>query len=249
MNKKKFFGTVIAVIVILIIFVGSFTFVHHEKQIALARMQAETTKQADQAKEAKLKQEQAIKESEAKEQEANKETTQSVNDEQSKDSTKEVANTTQSKSNDAQKQATTNVASQNQTTNQSTQNNNQQNNNQQSNNLSQEKNRLLNELSTLKPDISPAQHYGMLTQSELLYTTWDTELNKIWGILENNLPADKMQALRENEVQWIDTKSPYMPAYKAAGSGDYSQTQSVQAGQTLAQMTKDRCYYLINNYM
>ncbi|WP_297638680.1 lysozyme inhibitor LprI family protein [uncultured Clostridium sp.] len=244
MDKKKVIRTVIAVIVIILIFVGSFTFIHHEKQIALARMQAETTKQANQAKESELKQEQAIKESEAKQQEANKETTQPVKNNQSKESTKQVANTTQSKSNTAQNQVATNATSQAGTTNQSAKKADQQ-----SNNLSQEKNQLLNELSTLKPDIGPGQHYGMLTQSELLYNTWDTELNKIWGILENNLPASKMQALRENEVQWINTKAPYMPAYKAAASGDYSQIQSVQAGQTLAQMTKDRCYYLVNNYM
>lgn len=243
MTKKKLIGTIIAVVIIIIIFVGSFAFIYHEKQIALARTQAETAKQANQTKESKLKEEQALKESEAKQQSNNKEITQPVKSDQSK-ATKQIANTTQSKSNTAQNQTTNNATSKAQTSNQSTKKVDQQ-----TNNLSQEKNILLNELSTLKPDISPDQHYGILTQSELLYTTWDTELNKIWGILENNLPADKMQALRENEVQWINTKNPYMPAYKAAGSGNYSQIQSVQAGQTLAQMTKDRCYYLVNNYM
>lgn len=197
MTKKKLIGTIIAIIIII---VGSFAFIHHEKQIALANGKAETAAQAKEAKANQLKEEQASKEAQTKEQA--------------------------------------------QTTNPSSKKVNQPNHN-----LSQEKNQLLNELSTLKPDISPNQHYGILTQSELLYANWDNELNKIWGILENNLPADQMQALRENEVQWIKTKDPYMPAYKAAGSGNYSQIQSVQAGQTLAQMTKDRCYYLINHYM
>ena len=234
MNKKKLIGFIIGIIIILVIVIGSFAFVSHEKQIAVTDAQAQ---KAEQAKENNLKQEQ-LKAQEAKEKATdNSKTEQVAQTSKPKENTTQVTQTNQSK----EKTVQTTQTKQNTQTENTTKTN--------TNNLSQEKAQLLNELSTLKPSISPDQHYGMLTQSELLYTTWDQELNKIWGVLENNLPSNKMEALRQNEREWINSKEQYMPAYNAAGSGNYSQAQSVEAGHALAQMTKDRCYYLVNNYM
>lgn len=79
------------------------------------------------------------------------------------------------------------------------------------------------------------------------YKLWDGELNTIYSELRKTLPKDKMAALEKEEKAWISQKEAN--AEKAAKKYEGGSLASVERAGSLVNDTKDRCYYLVNNYM
>lgn len=75
-----------------------------------------------------------------------------------------------------------------------------------------------------------------------LYRTWDDTLNIVWKLLESELDAETMEALRVEERNWIAVKDE---AVKAAGKefAD-SNLQPMAESMKAAELTKERVYEL-----
>lgn len=75
-----------------------------------------------------------------------------------------------------------------------------------------------------------------------LFRTWDDTLNIVWKLLEAELDAETMEALRLEERKWIATKEE---AVKAAGQEfEGSNLQPMAESMKAAELTKERVYEL-----
>lgn len=75
-----------------------------------------------------------------------------------------------------------------------------------------------------------------------LFLTWDDTLNIVWKLLESELDAETMEALRTEERNWIDTKDA---AVKAAGQEfEGGSLQPMAESMKAAELTKERVYEL-----
>ncbi|MGN7296375.1 lysozyme inhibitor LprI family protein [Ferdinandcohnia sp. SAFN-114] len=79
------------------------------------------------------------------------------------------------------------------------------------------------------------------------YKAWDDALNKIWKELEKQLPTEEMDELREEQRRWI--KEKYKAASEEAEQYKGGTMESLVKTSTLAQVTKERCYELVEKYM
>lgn len=76
------------------------------------------------------------------------------------------------------------------------------------------------------------------------YGEWDALLNEVWGELKSTMPQSDFESLKTDQTEWIKMKEqnfaerPKEPASERAAGMDY-----------LAFETKDRTYYLIDNYL
>ena len=75
-----------------------------------------------------------------------------------------------------------------------------------------------------------------------LFRTWDDTLNIVWKLLESELDAETMEALRVEERNWIAVKDE---AVKAAGKEfEDSSLQPMAESMKAAELTKERVYEL-----
>lgn len=95
--------------------------------------------------------------------------------------------------------------------------------------------------------ISGQSQTAMNAQSYEMYSIWNNKLNQIWGVLEQRLPADKMTALRTSEDAWIKDKEAKAQAVQKQYEG--GSIMPLEVNMELANLTEQRCYYLVNNYM
>ncbi|MED4454500.1 lysozyme inhibitor LprI family protein [Metabacillus fastidiosus] len=80
-----------------------------------------------------------------------------------------------------------------------------------------------------------------------VYKRWDALLNDIYGELKKQLPASEMNKLRNEQRQWIkDRDKQADEVLKSYEGGSFG---GVHYLSTLGQMTRERCYQLVNNYM
>lgn len=89
--------------------------------------------------------------------------------------------------------------------------------------------------------------YQLLEDYALNHQLWDGVLNEIYGVLKTILSEAEMNDLKNEQRQWIkdrDEKVEAMPGYEEAGS--LGRAEKVEAK---FQITKERCYELVNNYM
>lgn len=84
----------------------------------------------------------------------------------------------------------------------------------------------------------PSGFYGQYNED------WDGLLNEVWGVLKDTLPADEFEALKAEQNQWINKKDqrfselPEDTAVDRAAGVDF-----------LTNLTEERTFYLIANYM
>ncbi|MEQ7805743.1 hypothetical protein C2I27_14360 [Priestia megaterium] len=90
-------------------------------------------------------------------------------------------------------------------------------------------------------DFERKQQYGQN------YQLWDGLLNEIYGVLKTQLSASEMNKLQAEQRQWIKSRDAAAQAtFDEEGGGTLSQAEQVR---TLWEVTRDRCYDLVNNYM
>lgn len=86
-----------------------------------------------------------------------------------------------------------------------------------------------------------------MNQSYNNYDMWDKVLNDIYGELKNQLSASEMNELKTKQRQWIkDRDAASQKDLKEAGGGTWAYAEEARI---LHEMTRERCYFLVNNYM
>lgn len=79
------------------------------------------------------------------------------------------------------------------------------------------------------------------------YSQWDKTLNEIWYVLKEQLPTDEIKSLTSNQKSWIKTKEADADfAQEEGGTGSLGLEMRADS---LLESTKERCYYLVYNYM
>ena len=87
-----------------------------------------------------------------------------------------------------------------------------------------------------------------VTQTEMnesaaeLYRLWDDTLNVVWRLLEADLDTADMEALREEEMEWIASKDAEVQAAGQEHKG--GSAQPLDEAMKAAELTKARVYEL-----
>lgn len=76
---------------------------------------------------------------------------------------------------------------------------------------------------------------------------WDKALNEIYGVLKEQLPPEEMEQLRLKQREWIQFRD--QTADEAAAEFAGGTLENVTLLMTKRQLTKERCYFLVNAYM
>ena len=76
---------------------------------------------------------------------------------------------------------------------------------------------------------------------------WDALLNEIYGVFTKQLPQDEMEKVRVEETAWIENRD--LAAKEAASEVEGGTMEPLVYETTIVEMTKERCYELVNNYM
>jgi len=79
------------------------------------------------------------------------------------------------------------------------------------------------------------------------YKKWDVELNKIYGVLKEQLSTEEMDELREEQRNWIKFRDE--AAKEASLKYKGGSTESLEYVATQASLTRERCYVLVAKYM
>lgn len=87
----------------------------------------------------------------------------------------------------------------------------------------------------------------MQEQEEARYKKWDAELNTIYGILEEQLDPDEMEQLRTEQREWITHRDK--SAEEASQKYEGGTMAPLEYVATQAELTKERCYELVAEYM
>ncbi|SDE14776.1 Protein of unknown function [Priestia aryabhattai B8W22] len=86
-----------------------------------------------------------------------------------------------------------------------------------------------------------------MNQSYRNYDKWDKVLNDIYSELKNQLSSSEMNDLKIKQRQWIkDRDAASQKDLKEAGGGTWAYAEEARI---LNEMTRERCYFLVNNYM
>ncbi len=89
--------------------------------------------------------------------------------------------------------------------------------------------------------------YEINQSSVQVYNLWNNELNKIYSNLKTTLTSEEMLKLQKEEINWIIYKEKIIKkdSVNYEGGSVYDSGLNIK----LANLTKERCYYLVNNYM
>lgn len=79
------------------------------------------------------------------------------------------------------------------------------------------------------------------------YRNWDEELNKIYGLLEEQLDKGQMDQLREEQRIWIQQRDE--AAKKSSLKYKGGSMEPLEYVATQASLTRERCYLLVAKYM
>jgi uncharacterized protein YecT (DUF1311 family) len=89
--------------------------------------------------------------------------------------------------------------------------------------------------------------YDMRTANSAKYKLWDAALNEIYNDLKNNLSANDMEKLKQEELKWISKKES--DAKNASKKFEGGTAEPVFYGYSVIESTKKRCYELVDKYM
>ena len=76
---------------------------------------------------------------------------------------------------------------------------------------------------------------------------YDDELNEIYDYLKQNLSKEKSKELEKSEMAWIKEKESNIAEIKKQYEG--GSVTPLMVNSEVAKESKERCYYLIDNYM
>ncbi len=87
----------------------------------------------------------------------------------------------------------------------------------------------------------------MIEAQNEAFTRWDQALNEIYGILESQLSQSDMIRLREEQRGWIKYRDEEAKTRSKVFEG--GTMEALEYISTQAQLTKERCYVLVEEYM
>ena len=76
---------------------------------------------------------------------------------------------------------------------------------------------------------------------------YDNELNEIYDYLKQNLSKEKAKELEKSEMAWIKEKESNIAEIRKQYEG--GSITPLMVNSEVAKESKERCYYLIDNYM
>ncbi|MBB4825056.1 uncharacterized protein YecT (DUF1311 family) [Sporosarcina luteola] len=79
------------------------------------------------------------------------------------------------------------------------------------------------------------------------YEKWDVELNRIYGLLKEQLSSEQMDQLREEQRAWMEQRDEKAKKSSLAYQG--GSMESLEYVATQASLTRERCYELVAKYM
>lgn len=91
-------------------------------------------------------------------------------------------------------------------------------------------------------DLAETAYAGELNKTNLLaaHDAWDAELNKIYGMLREKLPADEMEWLKQEQRNWIKNRDEL--------AGDPNEVGELAHWEVRFKMTMDQTLYLVDRY-
>lgn len=86
-----------------------------------------------------------------------------------------------------------------------------------------------------------------------IHKKWDDMLNEIYGLLKDKLPSEDFETLKVEQTQWLSDRDMVaedsaLEIYEDLDIDDEA-TLNLEYTETLATLTKERCYELIIRYM
>lgn len=121
-------------------------------------------------------------------------------------------------------------------------------------NLSGTKEKYLKQLNDIENSLSDLNNqYDSGTQTEMheakseILSKWDNALNEIYGVLKKQLSADEMSSLKKEQRNWINQRDKKAKEESSVFAGGTMEATIYVA--TQAQLTKERCYELVQKYM
>lgn len=85
----------------------------------------------------------------------------------------------------------------------------------------------------------------LLSNAGMQCNSWNSEMNVITTKLSEVLPKSQYATLAKAQYNWMTQRNGTVQVLSDAGGS----ISPILAAQKEAQLTKDRCYYLVNNYM
>lgn len=85
----------------------------------------------------------------------------------------------------------------------------------------------------------------LLSNAGMQCNSWNSEMNVINTKLSEVLPKSQYDTLAKAQYNWMNQRNGTVQVLSNAGGS----ISPILAAQKEAQLTKDRCYYLVNNYM
>ncbi|SEN92653.1 Protein of unknown function [Amphibacillus marinus] len=103
------------------------------------------------------------------------------------------------------------------------------------------------EVEEMRENLEDDTTAGMLAFESERFEAWDALLNEIYNTLEEQLSEGEMEELREEQREWIDYRDE--TAEEAAEEYEGGSMESLERIAVLANLTEDRSYELVENYM
>lgn len=84
-------------------------------------------------------------------------------------------------------------------------------------------------------------------QEAARYKKWDQKLNEIYGALKEQLSAEQMDQLKEEQRRWMKQRDE--AAKQSALKHEGGSAEKLEYVATQAELTRERCYALVSKYM
>lgn len=87
---------------------------------------------------------------------------------------------------------------------------------------------------------------GLVEQETKRYEQWDKMLNEIYGVLIEQLDPEQLDALRQEQRNWVKERDE--TAKEASQKYSGGSMESLEYVATQAELTRERCYALVAKY-
>ncbi len=116
-------------------------------------------------------------------------------------------------------------------------------------NLKDEYLKKLSETKTLtdKMEATDTSTYALKKVEDDRWDLWDALLNEVYGVLNEQLPTDEMDQLRQEQRDWIKFRDD--TALEASHKFKGGTQEHLEYSAVSANLTEERCYELVEDYM
>lgn len=79
------------------------------------------------------------------------------------------------------------------------------------------------------------------------FQRWDDALNEIYGVLKDQLSESELEKLKKEQLEWMEQRD--QTAEEKSLEAEGGTLEPFIRASVLADLTKERCYELVNKYM